>query len=74
VHLCSAARIRREVGSPGYSSVEILSKEANLMRAASRYKVDAAKITAGVTAELSAKKKAGKAESREQQRRGKKVK
>src|SRR5258708_6815505 len=40
---------------PGYGSVENLSKEANLTRAATRYKVDASKITARVTAELSAK-------------------
>ena len=45
---------------PGYSSAETLSKEASLMRTASRYKVDAAKITATVRAELSAKRKAGK--------------
>src|SRR5208282_5801503 len=40
---------------PGYSSAETLSKEANLMVAASRHKVDAAKITADVRAELSTK-------------------
>ncbi len=40
---------------PGYSSAETLSKEANLMRTAVRYKVDASKITTRVTAELSAK-------------------
>jgi ParB family transcriptional regulator, chromosome partitioning protein len=45
---------------PGYSSAETLSKEANLMRTAARYKVDASKITATVTAELSAKRKAAK--------------
>jgi hypothetical protein len=49
---------------PGYSSAEALSKEANLMRAAARYKVDASKITATVTAELSSKRKCGKARSR----------
>jgi len=32
---------------PGYSSAETLSKEANLMRTAVRYKVEASKITAG---------------------------
>lgn len=42
---------------PGYSSAETLSKEANLMKAAGRYKVDASKMTAAVTAELSAKRK-----------------
>jgi len=41
---------------PGYSSAETLSKEANLMRTAVRYKVEASKITARVTAELSAKR------------------
>jgi len=49
---------------PGYSSAETLSKEANLMRTAVRYKVDASKITADVTAELSAKGKRGKSERR----------
>jgi len=42
---------------PGYSASEILSKEANLMQAAARYKVSASGITARVTAELSARKK-----------------
>ncbi len=45
---------------PGYSSAETLSKEANLMRTAVRYKVHSSKITAGVTCELSAKGKRGK--------------
>ncbi len=45
---------------PGYSSAEALSKEANLMRTAARYKVDASKITARVTAELSKKRNGGK--------------
>ena len=43
----------------GYSSAEALSKEANLMKAAARYKVDASKITATVAAELSRKRKNG---------------
>src|SRR6266481_3184522 len=30
---------------PGYSSAEVLSKEANLMQTAHRYKVDASEIT-----------------------------
>ena len=38
---------------PGYSPSEILSREANLMQAAARYKVSASKITAAVTAEYS---------------------
>ena len=42
---------------PGFSPSEILSKEANLMQAAARYKVNASKITARVTSELSAKRK-----------------
>ena len=46
---------------PGYSSAETLSKEANLMRTAVRYKVDASKVTAKVNAELS-KRKGGKAQ------------
>jgi ParB family chromosome partitioning protein len=45
---------------PGYSSAEALSKEANLMRTAVRYKVDASKITAKVSAELSTKRKSSK--------------
>jgi ParB family transcriptional regulator, chromosome partitioning protein len=48
---------------PGYSAAETLSKEAHLMQAAARYKVDAAKITAAVTAELSAKSKRAEAQS-----------
>jgi hypothetical protein len=40
---------------PGYSSAEALSKEANLMRTAVRYKVDASRITDRITAELSTK-------------------
>ncbi len=47
---------------PGYSPTETLSKDANLMRAVTRYKVDAAKITATVIAEVSAKRKDGKAQ------------
>jgi hypothetical protein len=42
---------------PGYSSAETLSKEANLMRTAVRYKVDSSKVTARVAAELSRKRK-----------------
>src|SRR6266853_6041514 len=42
---------------PGYSSAETLSKEANLMRTAVRYKVDASKVTAEVKVELSKKRK-----------------
>lgn len=42
---------------PGYSSAETLSKEANLVKAAARYKVETSKITATVTAELSRKLK-----------------
>ena len=49
---------------PSYSSAETLSKEANLMRTAIRYKIDASKIAARVTAELSKKRKGGKAQRR----------
>ena len=49
---------------PGYNSAETPSKEANLMRTAVRYKVDASKIAAGVTTELSKKRKGGKAKRR----------
>jgi ParB family chromosome partitioning protein len=49
---------------PGYGSTEILSKEVNLMRTAVRYRVDASKITARVTAELSTKRKLGRGQRR----------
>jgi ParB family chromosome partitioning protein len=42
---------------PGYSSAETLSKEANLMRATARYKIDASKITAKVLRELSKRRR-----------------
>ncbi len=42
---------------PGYSSSEALSKEANLIKASARYKVDAPKVTAKVAAELSRNRK-----------------
>ncbi len=45
---------------PGYSAAETLSKEANLMQWAARYKVNATKITSKVSAELSAKRKGGR--------------
>ncbi len=51
-----------------YSSAETLSKESNLIRTAVRYKVDASKITVGVTAELSAKREERKAQSRNRQK------
>ena len=59
---------------PGYSSAKALSRESNLIRTAARYKVDASKITTRVTAELSAKRKGGKAQSRNLQKRGKRLK
>jgi len=58
---------------PGYSSAETLSKDANLIRAAVRYKVDAAKITATVSAELSAGRKGAKTPSRKLSRRSRKA-
>lgn len=42
---------------PGYSSAETLSKEANLMRTAPRYKVGVANVTATVTAKYSRRRK-----------------
>ena len=45
---------------PGYSSAEALSKEANLIKASARYKVDAPKVTAKVAAELSRNRKSRK--------------
>jgi len=56
---------------PGYSSAETLSREANLIRTAVRYKVDASKINTTVTAELSAGRKGGKARSCNRQKQGK---
>jgi ParB family transcriptional regulator, chromosome partitioning protein len=56
---------------PGYSSAEPLSKEANLMQSAGRYRVDGSKITAMVTAELSANRKERKAQSRNRPKQGK---
>jgi len=53
---------------PGYSSAESLSGETNLIRTAARYRVDVSKTTAAVTAELSAKRKGGKAKSGKLQR------
>lgn len=52
---------------PGYSSAETLSKEANLMKAATRYKVDASKVTAKVAAELSRKRHQRKQRNRRQE-------
>ena len=49
---------------PGYSSAEALSKEANLMQTASRHKVDASKIKARVTAELSSKRRVRRGQHR----------
>ncbi len=48
----------------GYSPAETLSKEANLLRTAARYKVDVSKIATGVTAEVSAKRRPAGAKSR----------
>lgn len=42
---------------PGYSPAETLSKEANLMRTAPRYKVGVANVTATVTAKYSRRRK-----------------
>ncbi|MGA8223774.1 MAG: ParB/RepB/Spo0J family partition protein [Candidatus Acidiferrales bacterium] len=53
---------------PGYSSAEALSKEANLMQTAVRYKVDASEITARITAELSKKRKGGTSRHRNSSR------
>jgi ParB family transcriptional regulator, chromosome partitioning protein len=50
---------------PGYSSAEALSKEANLMRTAVRYRVNASKIGTSVLTELSKKRKNGKTAKRQ---------
>jgi hypothetical protein len=77
IHAMTAADLNRfmvtcalvpDLYCPGYSSAETLSKEANLMRTAVPYKVDASKITAGVAAELSAKRRERKAKSRNRQK------
>jgi ParB family chromosome partitioning protein len=49
---------------PGYGSAETLPREANLMRTAVRYKVDASQITARVAAELSTKRKSAREKAR----------
>ena len=53
---------------PGYSPAETLSKEANLMRAAARYKVNASNIIAKVLAELSRRRKTQKVQASKPQR------
>jgi hypothetical protein len=67
IHAMTAADLNRflvtcalvpDLYCPGYSSAETLSKEANLLRAAIRYKVDASKITTQVSADLSARRSA----------------
>lgn len=45
---------------PGYSSAETLSKEANLMKAAARYRVYASTVAAKVATELARKRKDSK--------------
>ena len=49
---------------PGYSSAETLSKEANLVKASARYKVNISKIGARVLTELSKKRKNAKTAKR----------
>jgi ParB family chromosome partitioning protein len=56
---------------PGYSSAETLSKEANLLRTAARYKVDASKITATVSAALSARRRGDRVRSSNRKIQGK---
>jgi hypothetical protein len=58
---------------PGYSSAESLPKEANLMRTVHHYEVDASKITAMVTAELSKKRKGHGGNSTSPRTEGKRV-
>ena len=55
---------------PGYSSAETLSKEANLMRTAVRYRVNASKIGTSVLTELSKKRKNGKTAKRQAAKAG----
>jgi ParB family transcriptional regulator, chromosome partitioning protein len=55
---------------PGYSSAETLSKEANLMRTALRYRVNASKIGTSVLTELSKKRKNGKTAKRQAAKAG----
>jgi len=79
IHVMTAADLNRfmvtcalvpDVYCPGYSSAETLSKEANLMRTAVRYKVDASKVTTQVTADLSAKRSATRHKARLASSRG----
>src|SRR5712671_6998063 len=79
IHVMTAADLNRfmvtcalvpDVYCPGYSSAETLSKEANLIRTAVRYKVDASKVTTQVTADLSAKRSATRHKARLASSRG----
>ncbi len=53
----------------GFGVGEVLSKDSNLAQVASRYNVRATKITAAVTAKLSAKRKGGKSKRRTSKRK-----
>ena len=55
---------------PGYSSAETLSKEANLIRTAVRYRVNASKTGTSVQTELSKKRKNGKTAKRQAAKAG----
>jgi ParB family transcriptional regulator, chromosome partitioning protein len=55
---------------PGYSSAETLSKEANLMRTAVRYRVNASQIGTSVLTELSKKRKNSKTAKRQAAKAG----
>lgn len=50
---------------PGHSSAETRSKDANLMKATARYKVNVSKIGARVQTEFSKKRKDGKSTKRQ---------
>lgn len=72
-HFMVTCALVPDIYCPGYSSAEALSREANLTRTAARYKVDAFKITAAVSAELSRKRKSsnGRKETKPRKRRSK---
>jgi hypothetical protein len=55
---------------PGYSSAETLSKEANHMRTAVRYRVNASQIGTSVLTDLSKKRKNGKTAKRQAAKAG----
>ena len=48
-----------DLDCPGYNPRQILAKDSNLARAATRYRIDAARLAVEARSELSAKKEKG---------------